>query len=264
MWEAGTACWRPLATAFLLKWPTLQKVMKVKTATLMQFYYVHGSRSEKAIERRLTLIEQAVPLTDEPALLESFTLRVQLICRELKLVVNAIKDYDRQIAEAFEAHPDREIFRNLPGAGPTFAPRLLASLGSQRERFADAAALQHYSGIAPVTKQSGGKRHVHRRYLCPKFLRQSFHEYAKESILHSRWAAAFYQQQREKGCPHHTAVRALAFKWQRIIFRLWQDQQVYREETYEAALKKTRSPLVARLEQIEVGKSPFKNPAKKN
>ena len=128
MWAAGTARWRPLATDFLLKWPTLQKVMKVTTAKLMQFYYVHGSRSEQLIERRLQLIEQAVPLTDEPALLETFTLRVQLICRELKLVVNAIKDYDRQIAQAFNEHPDREIFRNLPGAGPTFAPRLLASM----------------------------------------------------------------------------------------------------------------------------------------
>lgn len=237
---------------------------KVKTATLMQFYYLHGSRSEKAIERRLSFIEQAVPLTDEPALLETFSLRVQLICRELKLVVNAIKEYDRQIAQAFDAHPDREIFRNLPGAGPTFAPRLLASLGSQRERFANAAALQHYSGIAPVTKQSGGKRHVHRRYLCPKFLRQSFHEYAKESILHSRWAAAYYQQQREKGSPHNTAVRALAFKWQRIIWRCWRDRSIYREEIYEAALRKTGSALVARFDHIEVGKSPFKNPTKKN
>jgi transposase len=260
----GEELWRPLATDFLLKWPTLQKVSKVKPATLMQFYYLRGSRSEQLIERRLQLIEQAVPLTDEPALLETFALRVQLICRELRLVVAAIKDYDQQIAAAFAAHPDREIFRNLPGAGPTFAPRLLASLGSQRERFANAAALQHYSGIAPVTKQSGGKRHVHRRYLCPKFLRQSFHEYAKESILHSRWAAAYYQQQREKGSPHNTAVRALAFKWQRVIFRLWQDHLVYREETYEAALKQRGSALVARLEHIEVGKSPFKNPAQKN
>jgi len=260
----GEDLWRPLATDFLLKWPTLQKVRKVKMATLMQFYYLRGSRSEKLIERRLQLIEQAVPLTDEPALLETFTLRVQLICRELKLVVAAIKDYDRQIAEAFNAHPDREIFRNLPGAGPTFAPRLLASMGAQRERFENAAALQHYSGIAPVTKQSGGKRHVHRRYLCPKFLRQSFHEYAKESILHSRWAAAYYQQQREKGSPHNTAVRALAYKWQRIIFRLWQDRTVYREAIYEAALKKNGSQLLARFDTIEIGKSPFKNSAKKN
>jgi hypothetical protein len=53
------------------------------------------------------------------------------------------------------------------------------------------------------------------------FLRQSFHEYAKESVLPSRWAAAYYLQQRTKGAPHNTAVRALAFKWQRILWRCW-------------------------------------------
>jgi hypothetical protein len=132
--------------------------------------------------------------------------------------------------------------------------------------------LQCQSGVAPVTKQSGNSRRVHRRYLCAKFLRQSFpplrraiaplrrdggHEYAKESILHSRWAAAYYWQQRERGGSHHTAVRALAFKWQRIIWRCWQSRTLYREEVYEAALHKNGSPLVSRLDQIIVGKSPI-------
>jgi hypothetical protein len=143
-------------------------------------------------------------------------------------------------------------------------PRLLASLGSQRERFGAAADLQHYTGIAPVTKRSGGSCYIHRRYLCPKFHRQSFHEYAKESILWSRWAAAYYLQQRRKGNPHHTAVRALAFKWQRVIWRCWQSRTAYREETYEAALRKSGSPLVALFDKVELGKSPFKNPVKKS
>jgi len=99
--------------------------------------------------------------------------------------------------------------------------------------------------------------------LCPKFHRQSFHEYAKESILWSRWAAAYYLQQRSKGSPHHTAVRALAFKWQRIIWRCWQDRKPYDEPTYEAALQKNGSPLVALFDRVELGKSPFKNPVKK-
>jgi hypothetical protein len=59
-----------------------------------------------------------------------------------------------------------------------FQPRLLASLGSQRERFDSAASLQCYTGLAPVTKKSGGSCYIYRRYLCPKFHRQSFHEYA--------------------------------------------------------------------------------------
>ena len=99
--------------------------------------------------------------------------------------------------------------------------------------------------------------------MCPKFHKQSFHEYAKESILWSRWAAAYYLQQRTKGSPHHTAVRALAFKWQRIIWRCWQDQKPYDEQIYEAALKKHGSPIVALFDRVELGKSPFKNPVNK-
>jgi transposase len=260
----GEDLWRPLATRFLLKWPTLQAVQKTKPATLKQFYYLHGSRSAKLLEQRLALVEKAVPVTDETALLEAFVLRVRLICRQLQWVQQTIGRYDQQIAQAFAGHADHAIFASLPGAGPVLAPRLLAGLGSQRERFDTAAALQHYTGIAPVTKRSGGSCRIHRRYLCPKFLRQSFHEYARESILWSRWAAAYYLQQRTKGSPYHTAVRALAFKWQRILWRCWQDHQPYQEKTYEAALRRNGSPLVALFDRIEVGKSPFKNPVKKN
>jgi transposase len=259
----GEDLWRPLATAFLLKWPSLQAVQRAKAATVKQFYYLHGSRSAKLMEQRLALIVKAVPVTDEMAVIESFILRVQLVYRQLQLTQKAIGQFDRQIAAAYAVHPDRMIFASLPGAGPVLGPRLLASLGSQRERFASAENLQHYTGIAPVTKRSGGSCYIHRRYLCPKFHRQSFHEYAKESILWSRWAGAYYLQQRTKGSPHQTAVRALAFKWQRIIWRCWQDRQPYEEQKYEAVLRKNGSPLVALFDRVEPGKSPFKNTVNK-
>jgi transposase len=251
----GQDLWRPLATAFLLKWSSLQAVQKAKPATLKAFYYLHGSRSQQLMEERLALIQKAVPVTDQSAIIQSFVLRVQLLCRQLQLVQKSITAFDQQIGAAYGAHPDREIFASLPGAGAVLGPRLLASLGSQRERFASSCQLQHYTGIAPVTKRSGGACHIHRRYLCPKFHRQSFHEYAKESILWSRWAAAYYLQQRRKGCAYHVAVRALAFNW-----RCWQDRQPYDEARYEAALRQAGSPLVALFDRIELGKSPWKNP----
>jgi transposase len=261
----GEDLWRPLATAFLLKWPSLGVAQKAKAATLKQFYYVHGSRSQQLIEQRVALLARAVPVTDELAVIESFVLRVQLICRQLQALHRTLGEFDEQLAAAYAAHPDREIFASLPGAGPVLGLRLLGTLGANRERFGQSAAqLQCYTGIAPVTKRSGGSCRIHRRYLCPKFHRQSFHEYAKESILWSRWAGAYYLQQRTKGAAHHTAVRALAFKWQRIIWRCWQDRKPYDEATYEASLRKHGSPLVALLERIELGKSPWKNPAKKN
>lgn len=254
----GEDLWRPLASAFLLKWPSLSALKKTKAATLKEFYYRHGSRSQKLIAQRLELIAKAVPVTDESAVIASFVLRVQLLARQLQIVQATIAKFDQQIAAAYAAHPDRNLFASFPGAGPVLGPRLLCSLGAQRERFEAPGQLQRYTGIAPVTKRSGGSCHIHRRYLCPKFHRQSFHEYAKESVLWSRWAAAYYLQQRSKGSAHQSAVRALAYKWQRIIWRCWQDRRPYDEQTYEAALRKNGSPLVKLFDQIEVGKSPWK------
>jgi transposase len=261
----GEDLWRPLATAFLLKWPSLSAVQKARPATVKQFYHLQGSRSATLLEQRLALIARAVPVTDETAVIGSFVLRVQLLARELQAVGRTITEFDRQIAAAYAAHPDHGIFASLPGAGPVLGPRLLASLGADRERFAESAAqLQCYTGVAPVTKRSGGSERIHRRYCCPKFHRQSFHEYARESVLWCRWAGAYYLQQREKGCPHHTAVRALAYKWQRVIWRCWQDRKPYDAARYEAALRKAGSPVVALFDRVEPGKSPWKNPAKKN
>jgi len=254
----GEDLWRPLATAFLLKWPTLQTLQKARPATVKKFYYLQGSRSQQLIAQRMETIVRAVALTEEAAVLESHGLRVQLICRQLAELQRTLGQFEQRLAEVFGTHPDREIFQSLPGAGPVLAPRLLASVGSERERYEEAASLSSFSGIAPVTKQSGGKHHVHRRYRCPEFIKQSFHEYARESLRHSRWAAAHYRQQRAKGSGHHAAVRSVAFKWQRIIWKCWQTRTPYSEARYEAALEKSRSPLARLLDTIELEKPPPK------
>jgi hypothetical protein len=61
------------------------------------------------------------------------------------------------------------------------------------------------------------------------------------------WARAYYQQQRQRGNDHHAAVRALAFKWIRIVFRCWKDRVAYDENKYLAALAKRGSPLRSAL-----------------
>ena len=139
------------------------------------------------------------------------------------------------------------MFDALPGAGAVFAPRLLVAFGEQRERFTSADELQKYAGIAPVTERSGKKSWVHWRLQCPTFLRQTFVEWAAESTRHSFWAQVYYQQQRDKGKAHQAAVRALAFKWIRILFRCWQDHTPYDESVYLQALKRRSAPLLHNL-----------------
>jgi len=57
------------------------------------------------------------------------------------------------------------------------------------------------------------------------------------------WARSCYQQLRSRGKGHHAAVRALAFKWIRILFRCWKDRVAYDENKYLAALARRGSPL---------------------
>ena len=75
-------------------------------------------------------------------------------------------------------------------------------------------------------------------------MRQTFVEWAAQTIPHSFWARAFYEQQRAKGLSHQAALRALAFKWIRIVFRCWQQHTAYDESTYLSALKRRGSPLL--------------------
>ena len=106
------------------------------------------------------------------------------------------------------------------------------------QRYANARGA--YSGIAPVTERSGNKKWIHFRGACPKFLRQSFHEWAGHSVAHSPWARSYYQQQRERGKGHHAAVRGLAFKWIRIVFRCSKDRVAYDEEQISGCARQTK------------------------
>jgi transposase len=174
-------------------------------------------------------------------------LLVKALVSQLRVTLEALGNFDQAIAEQAQHHPDFTLFEALPGAGAALAPRLLVAFGEQRERYGSAAEVQTYAGIAPVMERSGKQSWVHWRCQCPKFLRQTFVEWAAESIQFSFWARAYYQQQRDKGASHQAAVRGLAFKWIRIVFRCWQTGTPYNESTYLAALQRQGSPLIPNL-----------------
>ena len=167
--------------------------------------------------------------------------------RQMAVLRESIRQLEKHIAERAAQQEDWHIFQSLPGAGVALAPRLMVALGTQRDRYSSASDLQSFSGIAPVKEASGNTQWVHFRQACPKFLRQTFHEWAACSIAQCEWAKAYHQQQKARGKNHHVAVRALAFKWMRILCRCWKDRQPYREEIYLASLAKRRTAMVAAL-----------------
>lgn len=231
----------PMAADFLKNWPSLQALEKSGSTELRKFYYGHNSRSKESIAQRLEVVKNAVALTTDTALLVTHSLAIETLASQLAALHPYIEKYDAQIAEVFAAHPDAPIFASLPGAGPTMAPRLLTAFGTDRNRFPTAAVdYSSFSGIAPVTEQSGKSKWVHIRWSCPKFLRQSWHEFANCSIRSCAWARDCYNEYRARNIAHQEAVRKLAYKWQRIVWRMWQDRKPYDEARYEAALVKKR------------------------
>ena len=232
---------------FLSRWPTLKAAQLARRSTLATFFRDHHVRSSDVIDKRIHAIHAASPLTIDEGVIAPHALLVQALVSQLRVTLQAIETFDNAIAQRAQSHPDFPLVQALPGAGPVFASRLLVAFGEQRDRYASAAELQRYAGIAPVTERSGKKSWVHWRLQCPKFLRQTFVEWAAESTRHSFWAQVYYQQQRDKGKAHQAAVRALAFKWIRILFRCWQERTPYNESAYLQALNSRGSSLLHNL-----------------
>jgi hypothetical protein len=195
-------------------------------------------------------MRKAVTATHDQAVVSSCRTAVTAWAGLLRPLLQAIQDYDERIDRLAHQHPDYAVMNSFPGAGPVLTPRLIAALGSQRDRYQTAHEVQCYSGIAPVVTSSGKQRWVHWRWACPTFLRQTFHEWALHSIGHSPWARDYYEGQRAKGKSRHTAIRALAFKWVRILFRCWKEGKPYDELTYQRSLadRRLKSPATETVE----------------
>jgi transposase len=243
----GQALHGDLALDLLTRWPTLNELKRAHPKTLRAFFAEHAIRQEQKQTDLIQTIRAARPLTEDAALIEPHAIYVQTLVRQLAELNRAIDQFDDELARAVAQHPDEPIFRALPGAGDALVPRLIAAFGSDRSRYDSAEQLQTRSGIAPVTKRSGKSCSVVKRHACPKFLRQTFHEFANCARQWSGWSQAFYAMKRAAGMKHHAAVRALAFKWIRILFHLWKTRSTYSEAHYIKQLQQRGSPLLKYL-----------------
>jgi hypothetical protein len=231
----------PLALAFLSKWPDLVSLKAAKASTIKNFYYQHNVRSSQLVNQRLDSIRKAVALTTEDACICPAVLQVEQLVEEVAVLNKHIARMDKAIQATFKEHPKAPLFRELPGAGKQMAPRLCVAFGTDLSRYPAAINLQKYAGIAPVREQSGGQEWIHWRWNAPKFLRQTFVEWAGLSTQWSAWARKYYELMRQKGKNHSVIVRGLAFKWIRVLWKCWQTNTPYDEARYLKQLARRRS-----------------------
>lgn len=120
--------------------------------------------------------------------------------------------------EAFAQHPDAEILLSFPGLGIQLAARVLAEIGDDRTRFADARGLKAYAGSSPITRASGKKSSITRRWVKNDRLNHAGYLWAFSALRHSPGAGAHYRRRREQGDWHAAAQRNL---FNRMISQLY-------------------------------------------
>ena len=120
-----------------------------------------------------------------------------------------IADLEAELATHFEAHPDADIYRSLPGLGVVLGARVLGEFGDDPNRYTTAKSRKNYAGTSPLTVASGRKRAVLARHVRNRRLYDAIDQWAFCALNTSPGARHFYDQRRAAGDLHHQALRAL-------------------------------------------------------
>jgi transposase len=239
----GNECKLPLLLKMLGRWSDPRMLRRADRRLIRRVLSEHSIRNEDQQNEIIDRIRSAQLLCDDEALILPSAMAVKLLVNQIQQSRQTIQEFDTKIAEAMKQHPDAHLFTSLRGAGAALAPRLLCAFGSQRDRWANADSLAAFSGIAPATLKSGKHCQVQRRFACPKFLRQTFHEFADSARLYCPWTQARYRMLRDRGMKHHATLRKIARSWIRILFRVWQTRVPFDCDRYIAQLKR-RCPAI--------------------
>ena len=224
------------AWMFLQRFPTSEALAHAGKRKWQNF--LHSRRLWGSAEgpRRMEVFARATQFAGTPATVKAKSLLALSLVDMLFAVEKHLALYRQRIEELFARHPDHDLFGSLPGAGSKIAPRLLAEIGEDRERFdGDAQNLQCLAGTAPVTRRSGKRRKywpVHQRWACNKHLRHAIHLFSEQSLSRCVWAQRYYQHHRQKDQSHASALRRLGHRWLKIIYKLWTDRTPYNAELH--------------------------------
>lgn len=218
---------RQITLSFVLDYPTPAVAARVKTTRMAGFLARHhypGRVPAQVLAERM----RANLLTASPGTVAGKSFSAQSYSRLLQLLHSQLADYDDAIAAAIAEHPDAPIFASFPGVGRVTTAVLLAEIGEDRRRYPRPEALLAEAGLAPVTRSSGRSRSVRFRYAANTRLRESAMWWAYNSIKESPWAAAGFRQARDqRGQRYHRALRGLAARWMRVLWRCWSDGVPY-------------------------------------
>ncbi|WP_069736197.1 IS110 family transposase [Streptomyces sp. EN27] len=220
--------------------PTPAKAAKLTLAQLRAALKRSGrTRAFDTETARLREIFRSEYARHRPAVEDAFGQQLLALLKQLDAACQAADDLTTAAEAAFKAHADSEILLSFPGLGPRLGARLLAEIGDDRTRFADARALKSYAGSAPITRASGKKHFVGRRFVKNNRLMHAGFLWAFSSLTASAGANAHYRRRREHGDWHNAAQRDLLNRFLGQLHHCLQTRQPFDEQRAFAPLQQT-------------------------
>jgi transposase len=124
------------------------------------------------------------------------------------------------------------VILSFPGLGVQLGARVLAEIGDDHTRFADARGLKAYAGSSPITRASGKKSSITRRRVKNDRLNHAGYLWAFAALTASPGAKVHYRRRRDKHGDWHAA--ALRNLFNRLVGQLYHCIQVH--EPFDEAL----------------------------
>jgi transposase len=215
-----------IALSFLQAYPTPQQAQALSVGELETFLRQQRYSHLRRLDQLHQHLQRPVPQTPILGGYQQQALGLAAVLVTLNQQESQLRKALRQV---FAQHEESAWWSALPGAGELTTPRMLAWFGDNRAALPSAEMLQATAGTVPVTRRSGKQERVHFRWMCHKGFRQALMDFARNSIQRSTWARGYFYSQIERGHSASRAYRALANRWARILWTIWQKREAYDE-----------------------------------
>ncbi|MFD5430394.1 IS110 family transposase [Streptomyces sp. NPDC127084] len=183
-------------------------------------------RSVDELVERLRELFRAEQLRQLPLVEQAMGQQTTALVRQLGAACHSGDDLAAATEEAFQSHPDAQIITSLPGLGTMSGARVLAEIGDDPTRFADAKAIKAYAGAAPVTRASGRSHVVVARTVKNRRLAAAGYMWAF-AALRSCEPRAHYDRRRDGGERHTPALRNLFNKLLGCLYHCLHNRTLY-------------------------------------
>jgi hypothetical protein len=226
----GNELAHPDALAVLALAPTPDQARELSSAEIAARLRQAGRK--RSVQTRAELIHRHLqaPQLNAPSLLSNAfgatTAATVAILTELNRQIALL---ETQLAELFDQHPDAQIYHSLPGLGAVLAARILGEFGDDPHRYANAKARKNYAGTAPITRQSGKLCLITGRRTRNQRLADACHRWAFCSLQACPGARSYYDQLRDRGKTHDSALWQLANRWVGILHGCLRHHITYNE-----------------------------------